>query len=73
MRGYKPIDFNQFRIVCNKWKYDCQAIKVCHDCTNPNEGCLCTASMCHLWRKLGRADIKVVKNSTCNTRKPKRQ
>lgn len=64
MRGYKPIDFNQFRIVCNKWKYDCQAIKVCHDLTSPKEGCLCVASMCHLWRKLGKANVKVVKNLT---------
>jgi hypothetical protein len=68
MRGWKVISFEQFSAMCND-----------KDCGDYETFCLrdtpdacgwinhCSAAFCPLWRKIGRADIKVEKITAHNT------
>jgi len=66
MRGWKPINFNEFRDLCGQWKYNCRAEQRCGNENNFYTGAFCSASSCSFWRKLGRANITVSKITTHN-------
>lgn len=73
MRGLKPITFDQFSELCGK--RDTGEFEVFCGIDKPDAVgwiCLCQASSCPKWRKLGRADIKVVK-ITVRAKRPVQQ
>jgi hypothetical protein len=73
MRGLKPITFDQFSELCGK--SDTGEFEVFCGIDKPDAVgwvCLCQASSCPKWRKLGRADIKVVK-ITARSKRPVQQ
>ena len=72
MRGWKAISFKQYSELC-KFR---QAIHFEKGfCSNDGtySGCECCATFCRQWRKLGRADIKVIKISIPNISRPNKQ
>jgi hypothetical protein len=74
MRGWKPINFEQFSWNCNDRMYDKNERSRCR-VLDSNLEIDCCPSFCPEWRKLGRADIKVIKvksHNSSTTPAPKR-
>jgi hypothetical protein len=67
MRGWKPIDLDDFESIC---KFRSEQIQdtgyyCCGD--KSQSGYFCIVTECRRWRKLGRADIKVSKITKHNS------
>lgn len=66
MRNWKPISFEEFRCICNRW-LDTYVNKIkCNNRDNRYRYLACCPSNCSPWRKLGKNNLTVVKRTKYN-------
>lgn len=66
MRGWKAVSFKQFSWMCSACDIGEDGIRRCYYSDYNKNGAVCANSTCPRWRKIGRADIKVVKITSTN-------
>lgn len=68
MRGWKAISFEQFKEACENHMWDNKKnFDVCRRGFEASNHLQCCATLCLMWSKLGRADIKVSKITANNS------